>query len=278
MKSRSTGIIGIVLANLTPSLFYQQVLEKLTQRLQALDKQVLLFNLPADQPVDEILPRILGYQVDGLIIASTTPSQRIVERCALAGTPLVLLNRHVPDSPAHSVCCDSEAATRQIADILLDAGHQRLAYIAGIPNTETNRLRERGFANRLQERGYTGLLWGQGAYTYESGREAALKLLQRDDPPDAIFCAADIMALGAMDAAQYDLGIRVPDELSIIGFDDIPVAAWPSYNLTTVRQPIDQMISATIQLLDGKQPAGIGVYQMFPGQVVIRDSARLRGM
>ena len=87
---------------------------------------------------------------------------------------------------------------------------------------------------QLEARGYFGCLRQEGAYTYDEGRSAARRLLDRDDPPDAIFCAADVMALGALDVARYELGIRVPEELSIIGFDDIPMASWPAYNLTTI--------------------------------------------
>ena len=274
LKSRSTNIIGIVLANITNSLFYPNVLEQLTYQLQERGKQTLLFNLRPDQPVDDILPRVLGYQVDGLIIASTTPSHEIVNKCVSNGTPVVLFNRYMPGSRAHTISCDSETATRHIANVLLDAGHKRLAYIAGIENTETNRQREKGFTEQLQARGYKGLLREQGDYTYESGRTAARRLLQRDEPPDAIFCAADIMALGAMDVARYELGIHIPEALSIIGFDDIPVAGWPAYNLTTIRQPITDMVNTVIELLD-VQNTDTGQLVQLPGELILRQSARL---
>lgn len=138
---------------------------------------------------------------------------------------------------------------------LLDGGCQRPAYIAGSANSSTNRDREKGFTDRLRERGVTAIGREQGNYTYESGRVAAesgrvaaRRLLARADPPDAIFCASDIIALGDRDAAR-EAAIRVPDDLALVGFDDIPMAAWSPYDPTTIRQPVDRMIAATLALL-----------------------------
>lgn len=275
LKSQSTNIVGIIMANLTASFFYPNVLEKFTHQLQAIGKQVLLFNAPPDRPVDEILPQVLGYQVDALIITSTTPGQAIIDECARIGTPVILFNRFAPETQANVVCCDNENGGRQVADALLDGGHQRIAYMAGTSSTATNLMREKGFTEQLQMRGYTGWLREEGVYSYEDGRSAARRLLDRDDPPDAIFCAADVMALGALDVARYELGIRVPEELSIIGFDDIPMASWPAYNLTTIRQPVDEMIDTAVQLVSQKED-GIptGQIKLLPGELIVRGSAR----
>ena len=107
--------------------------------------------------------------------------------------------------------------------------------------------------------------------------KAALALLDRDDPPDAIFCSSDNAALGAMDAARHELGIRIPDELSIVGFDDIPAAAWPSYSLTTIRTPVNRMIDATIEILFGQseERATNPAFMLVPGELIKRNSARL---
>ncbi len=276
LKSRSTNIVGIVLHNLTESFFYPNVLEKFTLKLQAIGKQVLLFRAPRNRTVDEILPQVLGYRVDALVIASTTPGRKIIHESARTGTPVILLNRFAPDTEANAVCCDNEAGGRQVANAFLDAGHQKIAYIAGNRNTATNLMRKKGFSEQLQARGYADLLVEQGAYSYEDGRSAARRLLDTDNPPDAIFCAADVIALGALDAARYELGIRVPEELSIIGFDDIPMASWPAYNLTTIRQPVDQMIDAAIELICHKDDdIPTSVTKLLPGELIVRGSARI---
>ncbi len=278
LSTQRSDIVGIVMANINNSLFYPLVLEEFTRKLQELGKQVLLFNVAPDRPVDEILPRILGYQVDGLIITSTTPSNEIVDECMRLGKPVVLVNRLVSGTNANMVCCDAVAASRMVADAILDAGHQRIAAIAGISSTSTSALREQGFTEQLLARDYTSMIREQGAFTYESGYEAALRLLDRDDPPDAIYCMADIMALGAMDAARYKLGIKIPQELSVIGFDDIPVAKYPAYSLTTIRQPISAMTDAVIELLTGdNESLPMGQVQLLSGELVVRQSARIAG-
>jgi DNA-binding LacI/PurR family transcriptional regulator len=164
-----------------------------------------------------------------------------------------------------------------VANLLLDAGHKHLAYIAGKHNTSTNIDREKGFTDRLRERGVADWLREQGDYTYDSGYQAACQLLQRAIPPTAIFCANDIMALGALDAARTACERQVPEDVSIIGFDDIPAANWPAYNLTTIRQPVNRMISATLDLLKERldNPQAEPVLKLLPGVLVTRGSARI---
>ena len=270
-----TNIIGIVMAQIT-SPFYPYVLEKFIQKLQILGRQVLLFSAAPNQDIDDILPLVLQYQVDGLIITSATLSSAMADACVQSGTPVVLFNRYILTAQTSAVCCDNVAGGRLVADFLLDTGHRRLAYLAGSENTSTNTDREKGFTAQLRERGQADWLRAQGAYTYQSGYDAALELLQRSDRPDAIFCANDIMAQGVLDAARFALGLLVPDDLSIVGFDDIPAAEWPAYNLTTVRQPVEQMIEATVALLlerletSALEPA----LKLIPGRLIERGSTR----
>jgi DNA-binding LacI/PurR family transcriptional regulator len=276
LSTQRTNIVGLILGNMTRSLFYPKVLELLINNLQALGKQVLIFNTSETRPVDEVLPRILSYQVDALVIASTTPGRELIDACTRMNTPVVLFNRAAPETAANAVCSDNEGGGRLVADLLLDAGHQNPAFLAGVGVTATNQLRQKGFTERLAEREHTDFLIAQGEYTYESGYQAALDLLDRDDPPDAIFCAADIMALGAMDAARSKLGISIPEELSIIGYDDISMAGWPAYDLTTIHQPVAAMVGAAIRLLSPHDGAIItGELVLLPGELVPRSSARL---
>ena len=276
LTTQRTDIVGIILGNITRSYFYPKVLVEFTRRLQSMGKQVLLFNSHETRPVDEIMPRIMSYQVDALIIASTTPGRELINRCIQRGMPVVLLTRTAPDTNANSVCSDNEGGGRLVAETLLDAGHTKLAFISGVGITSTNVLRQKGYSDRIFERDAGTLLVEQGAYSYESGFDAGLRLLDRDDPPDAIFCAADIMALGAMDAARYKLGIKIPDDLSIIGYDDIAMASWPTYDLTTIRQSAGKMVESAIQLLNlDKEHMATGEVVLLPGELIRRGSARM---
>jgi DNA-binding LacI/PurR family transcriptional regulator len=273
--TKRTNIVGIVMANLTDSHFYPRVLEVFTQRLQETGKQILLLSAPSGYSVDEILPSVLGYQVDALIIASMTPGDEIIDFSNRGGRRVILFNRFIEDTSASIVCCDNIAGGRLVADFLLDHGHKRIAFLAGSEQSTTNLMREKGFRDRLHKRGYDDILREQAGYSYEAGREAARRLLTSADRPDAIFCAADIIAMGVMDVARCELGIQIPDGLSVIGFDDIPPAEWPSYDLTTIRQPVDAMIAATLGLLESDDPdRAKGASIILPVELVVRGSAR----
>lgn len=275
LSTQKTNIVGIVMAQIT-SPFYPYVLEMFTKRLQDIGRQALLFTTAPGQEVDDILPHVLQYRVDGLIITSSLVSSEMVEECAQSGTPVVLFNRYALGTQTSAICCDNVEGGRAIANLLLDAGHQRLAYIAGLENTSTNIDREKGFSDRLNERGYTQLLREKGQYNYKSGFEAAKRLLKNTNPPDAIFCANDIMALGALDAARFEVGLKVPEDVSIIGFDDIPSASWDAYALTTIRQPVDKMVDATLDLLLQRieSPDAEPTLKLISGQLIKRQSVR----
>jgi DNA-binding LacI/PurR family transcriptional regulator len=274
MSTRQTNIVGIVMATIT-SPFYPYVLEKFLQELQAIDRQVLLFTASENQSIDDMLPLVLQYQVDALIITSATLSSEMAAVSMQRGTPVILFNRSLNDPNISAVCADNVAGGRLVADILLDSGHERLAFIAGLLNTSTTQDREQGFASRLRERSYRHWQRAQGQYTYESGYEAAQTLLNQSAPPDAIFCANDIMALGAIDAIRAQ-GLCVGDDISVIGFDNIPMAAWGAYQLTTISQEVDLMIQQTIALMLEKieQPNSPSRVERIAGQLIIRSSVR----
>lgn len=272
--TRQTNIVGIVATNLA-SPFQPYVVEKFLGALQRTGRQALVFTTPPDQEMDDILPLVLQYQVDGLIITSATLSSARLDAYAREDTPIILFNRSMPGEHITTVCCDNVQGARMAADRLVDAGHHRFACIVGNLNWSTARDRERGFMERLAERGAPPPLRIQAPYTYTAGYDAAATLLERDDPPDALFCGSDIAALGALDYAR-ERGLRVPDDLSVIGFDDMPMASWAAYALTTIRQPVDEMIAATLDLLAERiaNPATPAATCVFPVTHVERGSAR----
>ena len=277
LTTKRSQIAGIVVADIT-NPFYPEVLAVLTRRLQEAGLQTMLFFAGPDRSVDDSLPMLLQYSPDIAIVLAATMSSEMVNVCRQAGTPVLLFNRYIPNSHAAAVCCDNQAGGRLVAEVLIAAGHRRLAFIAGLPDTSTNRDRFLGFSEMCRELGHPPPILAEGgSFTYEAGHTAIKRLLDRADPPDAVFCANDIVAIGALDAARRELGISVPEELSVVGFDDIAMAAWPSYSLTTIRQPTNAMIEATIAqtkllLADRDGPTET---QILPGRLVRRSSARL---
>lgn len=274
--SRKSNIIGIVMGDIL-NPFYPAVLNAFTQKLQGHGRRVLLFSVPPGHDVDEVLPQMMQYQVAGVVITSATLSSRMAETFARGGTPVVLFNRTVYGGCVNSVCCANEEAARLVADTLVKAGHRRFGLIGGVATTSTHIERKRAFLEELRRHGIDELREEEGGNTYEGGYRAARKLLSARDRPDALFCISDIMAIGALDAARCDLSLSVPGDVSIVGFDDIAAAAWPSYDLTTIRQPVDAMASESISILldqrDRRETEPVSL--RIPGELIIRSSARL---
>jgi DNA-binding LacI/PurR family transcriptional regulator len=286
--TKRSRIIGLVLSYLE-NLFYPVALERLAKRLQRDGYHVLLF-VTDTQNADELVDEILQYHVDGIVLAATTLSSGLAQRCADAAIPVVLFNRVMAvgggNSSGHagaagtvsSVRSDNVAGGRAVARHLAQTGHQRVAYIAGHEESSTNLERERGFRDGLAERGLR--IWARsvGNYDFEQARAAARDLFRPGrERPDAVFVASDHMAFGVMDVLRFELGLRVPQDVSVVGFDNVPQADWASYRLTTVEQPVQPMIEATVGLLqkylrDGHPPQSENV--VVPGQLVLRDSVR----
>jgi DNA-binding LacI/PurR family transcriptional regulator len=257
--TRRTNLIAVVMANLTDP-FYPLVLDQLAHRIQSSGRQLLLFIIPSGKHVDDVLPALLQYKVDAILITSATVSSRMATVCSSRGTPVVMFNRYVPGLKVAAVCCDNVAGSSAVADYFFNSGHVRPAYVAGESDVTTNLDRARGFSTRLQELGIK--LHAHeigGSFSYEAGYDAARRLVSLRQIPDSIFFASDVMALGGIDAIRAAKR-RVPEDISVIGFDDVPIARWPSYELTTIRQPIAQMVDCTAEILGldtpvVKQPA-----------------------
>ncbi|SHN86678.1 LacI family DNA-binding transcriptional regulator [Bradyrhizobium erythrophlei] len=246
--TRQTNMVAIVMANLVDP-FYPVVLDELVQQVQAAGFQTLLFVPSAGQKVDDIIPNLLQYQVDAIILTSATISSAMARICAARDTPVVSFNRYVPGLKIHAVSSDNVGGGRQVADYLVATGHERLAFVAAQRDATTNRDRRSGFLSRLKQLKIETCLQEEGGeFSYEAGYAAAKRLLRQAKRPDALFFASDVMAFGGIDAAR-ELGLSVPGDVSIVGYDDVPLAALPSYALTTIRQPVHEMAKAAMEIL-----------------------------
>ena len=273
--TRRSRMIGLVMSYLD-NQFYPVVLEKISQRLQRDGYHVLLF-IADSRESDAVLAEILQYQVDGLVLASTTLSDALAVRCSEAGIPVVLFNRTIRTSRnASSVTSNNYEGGRLVAQHLVDTGCQRIAFIAGMEDSSTNLDRERGFRDGLAERGRLCFSRAVGNYDFEEAKVAARALVSvaGAQRPDAIFVANDHMAIAVMDTLRIEMGLRIPQDLSVVGFDNVKQAAWGSYQLSSVEQDADAMIEATVKLLleqlDGELQSREVV---LPARLVLRASS-----
>ena len=215
-------------------------------------------------------------------MGATTLSSALAQRCADASIPVVLFNRVMASGSAgavSSVRSDNVGGGREMARFLVAGGHKRIAYIAGREDSSTNLEREQGFREGLAELGQRIYARAIGNYDVEQARQAARDLFaSAADRPDAVFVAGDLMAIVVLDTLRHELGLAVPQDVSVVGFDNVPQAAWASYELTTFEQPVQPMVEATVALLqsylrEAQTPPSRNL--VVPGQLIIRQSARL---
>lgn len=275
MLTHQSQLVAIVIGGMH-NPFYASVLESFSRRLQERGKTVLLFQVNHGEYIDEIIPTLSGYRVDGIISALSFLSPESANECAKMRVPVVMLNGRSHDEWVSSVCCDNVGGGRAVADLFLRKGARRFAYVAGLAGNPASEERAAGFLGRLVEAGTTRVRMAEGNFRYEGGYRAAMEVFGPADRPDAVFCANDLTAIGVIEALRAELGLRVPEDVLVAGFDDIPSAGWPSLSVTTIRQPGAAMVDAAVRIIDQEQPSArqtlAGQLILIPGELVERRS------
>jgi len=274
--TRRSNMVAVVISQQT-NLYYPEVLVQLSLRFSERGVRVLLFTLAHESDIDVLLAQVFQYQVDGVIEAARLSGEQIdlVER---RGIPLVFYNRSLKDRRVNAVCCDQTEGERWLVGRLVDAGHASFGLIGGPEDSAVGTERTQGALERLKELNIDSVTIVPGDYSYESGVKGLLELKRRlGKLPDAVVCANDVMAIGCIDAARYRLGVKVPEDLSVVGFDGVGAAEWASYDLTTVRQPVRRMTEAAVSMLLERveQPELPAEKRTFSGILVDGGSARI---
>ena len=246
--TQRSNMVAVIISKLT-NLYYPEVLVQLSQRFSDRGVRVLLFALEREGDIESVLEQILQYQVDGVITAAMmTPKQ--LQTIESLGIPIVFYNRTFNDLLVNSVRCDQEEGERWLVGELVKAGHRSFGIVAGPPDSFVSAERIAGALSKLKEMGITDITSTGGDYGYETGRACFAKIVeQRGSPPDAVIGANDVMAIGCIDEAREGFGLKVPDDISIVGFDGVGPARYAAYDVTTVRQPVGRMAEAAISML-----------------------------
>ncbi len=277
-----------ILTKASRNPIHNQVLHQLSEGLQAIGKQSLLIQGDNESEVSQLLEAARQYQVQAVIVLSISLSSNLASEFANTGIPIILFNRYLGSSlhnnnlptslPKGSgyftVACDNRHGGRIIAENFLRAGHERFAFIGGQPDTSTNQDRRLGFIEALGERNISLSYSLEQSYSYDWGREAANMIFSRSSKPDALFCANDLIALGALDALRLEHKVSVPQDVAVVGFDDIEAAGWLSYRLTTVKQPLKAMVEQSIDFIDNRLNSILeeSEVQLIKGEFIERDT------
>ena len=280
LSTNQSRIIALVMSYLE-NQFYPLVIEHLSQELQKQGYHVLLFIGQTNNfDADSILLDILQYQVDGIVMASATLSPNLAKNCAAAGVPVVLFNRISSISQSNltstsSVTTDNHTGGKMVAKTLVERGYQKIAFISGLENSSTSIQRENGLREGLAEFNLEICLRSVGNYDFNQAKDATRELFESKNRPDAIFVANDHMAIATMDVIREELQLRIPEDIGIIGFDNIPQANWQSYQLTTMSQDVNQMVLSTVGvLLNQIQQAIKPEHIVIPCEIIERNTLR----
>ena len=270
MRSHKTDVIGLIVPDIEDS-YIIQVMKGVSQGIAELKYDLIVYTsgqYTADRERHYV--SLLNNSItDGLIVV--TPAARQFSTAA----PVVAVDPHYECPDYHSVISTNRDGAVSAVSYLIALGHRRIGFIGGRSDLQSSVLRLQGYEECLEKAGIDldQDLIVQGNYTLEIGRECARTLLQLPDPPTAIFATNDQSALGVYQTAQ-EMGLRIPHDLSVIGFDNIPEAAFATPGLTTIDQAIEKMgYTATqilFQLIDGETVENTLV--KIQTQLIIRDS------
>lgn len=277
LNSGNSFRIGIVLAYLKNG-FFGEALQRFSKALNAQGYSVTVYfaGNQADE-IDAIVDDLLADQVDGIVLASISLSNALVKRVRKSGIPCVLFNRGQSGPDTSMVTAANFEGGRQAAEFLIAGGHRRIAHLAGWREALNGVERKNGFLAAMKDANLQPLACVDCHFRRNVAMEETRKLFSQEVVPDALFVANDHMAFGVLEVLREELGLRVPEDVSVIGYDDAPMADWKTFDLTTVRQPLQRMIDATAQLLlneiadNTRKPEKIEI----PGELIVRGSARL---
>jgi LacI family transcriptional regulator len=275
MRTSRSGNIGVVVSRLAVNPLYPALLHVLGSCLSEAKFRLVVWN--TDEMGDKAAADAVGDgMVDGIVMTTATAVSAELYQTLRLNAPIVLINRIVEGWPCDQVASDNLAGGRMVGQYLLSSDRRRIGLVTGLVLASTIRERECGFRETLTASNQPldeRLVERVDHFSYNTGFMAAARLLDLANPPDTLFCINDLLALGARDAAR-DRGFEVPGKLWIVGYDDIEMASWHTFDLTTIRQPLSQMVDAGVRFLLERINGYEGEHRnvRLPNDLVIRGS------
>lgn len=268
-----TGIIGLTLTTLDDS-FLDLVVKEINDLLTVYGYFLAISVYSPDEDALQS-PLFQEDRVDGLILLSPVQEETYVEELNKKNIPFVLLDNQVDHGSAPSVLVNNLKGGYDATRHLITLGHQKIAHISGPDPFRSSREREKGFRLALEEAGIVPHAVERGEFTIASGYDITSRWIQTGDLPTAIFAADDYIALGVINALQQ-AGIRIPMDVSVIGFDDQLVASQLQPRLTTIRQPAQRVAKEGVDLLlqwmnEASKP-NVNIPVQFDPELIIRET------
>ncbi|MBA3909646.1 MAG: transcriptional regulator [Rhodobacter sp.] len=270
-----TKLIGLIANNFHNPLILE-VFDLFTRGLQDRGLRPLLVNLSDATDPAASVRMLRQYSVDGVIVASSTLPSSFAEAFKSAGLPVVhAFGRYSRSPDVHVVGIDNVACGRMAADALIRRGYRRVGFLGGPQTATSTQDRAAGFLGAFDSRpDLTATASYASAYSFDAGR-AEMQRLLAEDPAEAYFCGDDLLAIGALSAIN-EAGLSVPGDVGLIGLNDMEMSRWQNIGLTTIRQPLAQIIDAAIELVVAtiEDPGRHPEIRLFPCNVIDRRTLR----
>lgn len=268
--SRPVCILG---GNLS-SPYQSSLLEHLTRRLNKAGRAVMVINTDdGEASAREALQQTLKYRSTATIVLSGKPPASLIHLCMQSGQQVILINRLGQFPSADNIDIDYSSTMSEAFNQLVGAQCQRIAMVSSSARSPSMVIRETRFLEAAAQAGAEVDVIRPGSTSYQTGVLAAHQLLKQAQRPDGVFCVTDLIACGFIDAARHEFGLRIPEDIAVIGFDDIEQASWLGYQLTTFSQPLAEMAEAACQRLLSPSSGPTG-NQLFEAQLVRRKTLR----
>jgi len=248
LHKQKSDLVGVVAADLDNPFRAEQI-DLLTQGLLERGFRPILLRGDPSADVADLIGSLLQYSVAGVIVTSDTPPEEICMECLDNGVPLVVVNKRDPGAPVDRVVTAFEEGGRLAFDHLVASGCRKLAVVTPEHSSYSINGRALVFERAANDSGVPVIRIARGTQTYEGGLEASGFVARVASQVDGIFCTADYLALGLLDGLRHNHGLRVPEDIQVIGYDDIAQASWKAYDLTTLVQSRKILCEATLDLL-----------------------------
>lgn len=275
LTTRRTKLVGLISNNFHNPIFLE-VFDQFTQGLQNRGLRPLLVNLTDETQPENSVRLLRQYSVDGVVVASSTLSPEFAKSFKDAGMPVVHSFGKRDLSPSvHVVGIDNVECGRMAAQTLLARGYKRVGFLGGPQSATSTQDRYQGFATELARHPEIDFRYSfADNYSFDAGRREMLRLL-KSDPQEAYFCGDDVLSIGALSAIR-DAGLNVPQDIGVIGLNDMEMARWEGIDLTTIHQPIRQIVSSSIELIVAMldEPERYPESRLFPCRIVERATLR----
>ncbi|MER6606071.1 LacI family DNA-binding transcriptional regulator [Streptomyces sp. NPDC000927] len=273
LRTDQTHTLGLVISDvLNP--YFTELTRFVEEEARSFGYSVIIGNADERPDLQEHHIRtLLDRRIDGLLVSPADGSSPFVPGAAASGTPMVFVDRWIRGVDVPVVRTDGRAAIRDLVAHLHRLGHRRLAIIAGPAATTTSDERVEAFREAMREHGLAlpGSYIGQGDFQVASGRRVTERFLALPEPPEVVFAADNLMALGALDAIRAR-GLRVPQDIGLAAFDDIPWFLHTDPPITAIAQPTGELgraaVHTLVDIVEGRSPQSVTL----PARLVVRSS------